>query len=88
MSDRDELVAELWEVLWPGTSSVMHDEELRAERVQVNRIMSAVWAAGWRKMPSRGQLTSVFIERGGLLYAEASFLADAILALMDGGSDE
>lgn len=91
MSDRDKLAEEIWEALWPGTSSVMHDEELRAERVQVNRIMSAVRAAGWRKKPSREAVMLWAVKYFGdpdEKPGEYAEIADSILALMDGGSDD
>ncbi len=102
MSDRDELDSR--------TSGLADLCVAEVERLMPNfqhagdlgdRIAVVLWAAGWRKMPSREQVAfTIYDLMGGDVELGYPFMpdqnvrhgaetvADAILALMDGGSDE
>ena len=87
MSTRDELIGDLNGV--PGS-----DWDMANEIGDVSGIADALIAEGWRKKPSRTQLAGV-IDKAQADFlredlpedgrTEKATIADAVLALMDGG---
>ena len=84
MTARDELARAIEEGGWPEGS----------EHFYPGDAADAVIAAGWRKMPSREALIAALNEPDTLIHdsgqpqVEFALLADAILALMDGNTNE
>ena len=93
MSARDELVARLTGVALPGRSDATpHGSRfylIRTNEAAAKTAVEAVVAAGWRKIPSVGELAAVIgqsrNEYGAGEYTPDEEVAEAIIALLEEG---
>lgn len=98
MSDKDDLAREIYlSDFWANPVAAANDWDSGIAPVreveQAAHVARALWADGWRKKPSREQVAHALSGAeglGGVFGPQEKHWnqADAILALMDGGSDE